>query len=89
MLHDGAENRRLELLPFASGLGNRDEVRAEKHAGTPAIPNSRAAAQLGGSVPVAHVERAAGQHRFDRAKTSVAGLGVGSVWMNMACSLHA
>ena len=33
MLHYGAENPGLELLPFAGALRDRDEIGAEKHAG--------------------------------------------------------
>ena len=33
MLHDGAEDRRLQVLPLAVGLGDGDEVVAEEHAG--------------------------------------------------------
>jgi signal transduction histidine kinase len=32
MLHDRAEDRRLQVLPFALGLGHGDEVRAQEHA---------------------------------------------------------
>src|SRR5271169_6392276 len=32
MLHDGAEDHRLELLPLARVLGHGDEIGAEKHA---------------------------------------------------------
>ena len=32
VLHDGAEDRGLELRPLAVGLGDGDEVRAEEHA---------------------------------------------------------
>src|SRR5262249_32568303 len=33
MLHDGAEDGGLEMLPLAFALGHTDEVRAEEHAG--------------------------------------------------------
>src|SRR3984957_6413023 len=33
VLHDGAEDRRLDVLPLAVRLGHGDEVAAEKHAG--------------------------------------------------------
>jgi hypothetical protein len=32
MLHDGAENHRLEIRPLPARFRDRDEVRAEKHA---------------------------------------------------------
>src|SRR5258707_174363 len=35
VFHDGAEDRGLELLPFAGGLGDGDEIRAEKYPGDP------------------------------------------------------
>src|SRR5262245_37136062 len=35
MLHDGTEDCGLELLPFAAGLGDRDEVGAEKDTAHP------------------------------------------------------
>src|SRR5262249_37674282 len=63
VFHDGAENCRLELLPFTSALGDRDEIGAEEH-----TRDSRNAKQalgqrrLGGRLLVAHVERAARQH---------------------------
>src|SRR5262245_37697217 len=38
VLHDGAEDGGLELLPFAAGLGDRNEVGAEEH---PAHPRNR------------------------------------------------
>ena len=35
MFHDRAENRGLEVLPFAASLRHRHEIGPEKHAGNP------------------------------------------------------
>src|SRR3954447_21115386 len=63
MLHDGAKDRGLELLPFAAGLGDRDEVGAEKDAAHPwnrEQPLSER--RLSGAILVADVERTVWQH---------------------------
>src|SRR5262249_11570500 len=62
MLHDGAEDRRLELLPFTARLGHRDEVGTEEHtadAGDREQPLSKR--RLRGPFLIAYVERAMGQ----------------------------
>ena len=40
MLHDGAKDRRLDLLPFAVRLGYGDEIAAEENPGHAGTPNS-------------------------------------------------
>src|SRR3974390_504147 len=64
MLLDGAQHSRLELLPFAACLGDRKEVRAKEDAGN-ARDGKEAFGErrLGSGFRVAHVERAACQHR--------------------------
>ena len=85
VLHDGAEDRRLHLLPVAVGLGDRDEVGAEENAAD--IRNVEQALRRAAiarrprwsrmsSVPVSSTARPG--RNF-----SVAGLGVASVWMNI------
>src|SRR5262245_7230837 len=64
MLHDGAEDRGLELLPFARRLSDGDEVGAEENAGDAGdAEQALGERRLSGRVLVAHVERAAGEHR--------------------------
>ena len=90
VLHDGAEDRRLEVLPFAVGLGHGDEVGAEEHAGD--ARRWRTAARASGDARrrrgVADVERAVVQARLRPGRNfSVAGFGVASVWMNIGLLL--
>ncbi len=65
MFHDGAEDHRLELLPFAGALGHGDEIGAEEHAadaGDAEQPlGERRLRRLFG---VAQIERAVFQHRL-------------------------
>jgi hypothetical protein len=64
VLHDGAQDGGLELLPFAVGLGDGDEVGAEEDAGHALDPEQALGQRrLGGGVLVAQVERAGGEHR--------------------------
>src|SRR5579871_1501977 len=64
VLHDGAEDRWLDVLPLPVGFRDRDEVTAEKHAGHP-----RNAEQLhrqwriGGLSGARNIENALGKHR--------------------------
>ena len=91
VLHDGAEDGRLEVLPLAVGLGHGDEVVAEEHAGdarhreqAPRQRRGRArrSASRKSTVPAASTSRPGRNFR-------VAGFGVASVWMNMGCSMLA
>jgi hypothetical protein len=84
MLHDGAEDRRLDVLPFAVGLGDGDEIVAEEDAadaidGEQALGERRAAGLVGGAVLGGPAPRTTRPGRNFR----VAGLGVASVWMNI------
>src|SRR5215472_6501015 len=63
MLHDGAEQDGLELLPFAVGLGDGDEIGAEEDAADAVdLEQPRRERRLLGLRLVAHVERSLGQH---------------------------
>src|SRR5436190_14716933 len=64
MLHARAVHCWLELLSFAAGLGHGNEVGAEEHPGD-ALDRDQALCErrLGGRFRVAHVQRAACQHR--------------------------
>src|SRR5262245_56344221 len=64
VLHDGAEDRRLELLPLAVAFAHGDEVVAEEHAAD-ALDAEQALGQwrAAGFVEVAHVEGARSQDR--------------------------
>src|SRR5262249_11791816 len=63
VLHDDAKDRGLELLPFAVGLGDGDEIGAEKYPGDPCdLEQAFGQRRLRGRFLVAHVERAARQH---------------------------
>ena len=88
MLHDGAEDGGLQVLPLAVGLGHGDEVVAEEDAGDArhreqALGERRGAPRLVGSraskVPSGMTTRPGRNFR-------VAGFGVASVWMNMVVS---
>ena len=88
VLHDGAEDGGLEVLPLAFALGHGDEVAAEEHAGDVADreqparqrANARAArGSLMSSVPSFMTARPGRNFR-------VAGFGVASVWMNIGLS---
>jgi hypothetical protein len=81
MLHDGAKNRRLEVLPVCIVLGDGDEVIAKNTPVTPGMPNSLAA-----SCEVAPASSASRKSAVPLCITtlpgrnfSVAGLGVDSV----------
>src|SRR5262245_43289676 len=64
MLHDGTEDRRLEMLPFALALGYADEVRAEKHAGDPVdLEQPRCQRRAFGSLACAKLQGAVAEHR--------------------------
>jgi hypothetical protein len=84
VLHDGAEDGRLDVLPLAVALGHRDEVGAEEDAGH-AVDVEQARRQRRGvslgfgansAVPSPSTVRPG-------MNFSVAGFGVASVWMNM------
>ena len=63
MLHDGAEDRRLDLLPVAAGLGDGDEVGAEHDAADIGdLEQALGERRLPGGVVVRHVERAGVEH---------------------------
>ena len=87
MLHDGAEDRGLEVLPVAVVLGHGDEIGAVEHAGDAGHaeqPFGERRARGGFAVgefhvPVSSTVRPGMNFR-------VAGLGVASVWMNMVFS---
>ena len=67
MLHDGAEDRGLELLPFAAGLGDRDEVGAEEDTAHPWNREQPLREwRLGGALLVTDVKRTVRQHRAAR-----------------------
>src|SRR6266699_2790072 len=63
MLHDGAEDCRLEALPFACGLGHGDEIAAEKHAADAwDVEQPFGKRRLHSVFRIRHVEGTVGEH---------------------------
>ena len=80
MLHDGAENGRLEMLPFARGFRDRNEIRPKKYAADAFDGNSApASGETLASSALCHVARAVRQTGPPGRNFNVAGLGVDSV----------
>ena len=84
VLHDGAEDHRLELLPLAVGLGHGDEIGAEEHTAD-AADLEQALGQWGfrGAIPSRMSSVPASSTVRPGRNFRVAGLGVVSVWMNI------
>src|SRR6266516_4364938 len=63
MLHDGAADCRLEVLPFACGLGHGDEIAAEKHAADAwDVEQPFGKRRLRSVFRIRHVEGTVGEH---------------------------
>src|SRR5476651_1032973 len=63
MFHDGAEDRRFDLLPFAVALGDRNEIRAVEHAADIRnVEQPRRQWRLAGGFFGRHVERTGIEH---------------------------
>src|SRR5262245_28340431 len=76
VLHDGAEDRRFELLPVALSLGHGDEVRAEEHAGDfRHLEQARGERRAVGGFAAGKFHRAAVEH--DSPGDELQGCGIG------------
>src|SRR3954467_754516 len=78
VLHDRAEDRGLELLPFAVRLGHGDEVRAEEHAGNAGhLEQARSERRSISGIAVGKFHRAAIEHEASRDEFQRRGIGGG------------